>query len=320
MSQLPTFPDVLAAHKRLAGHALRTPTLSSPAINQHLDLSLFFKCENLQRIGAFKFRGAWNAMSQLTESARQKGVVTHSSGNHAQAIALCGKLLDIPTTVVMPNNAPRFKRNATAAHGATIIDYDPADKRREEISANLAKTHGYTLVPPFDHPHVIAGQGTAALEMLEDKDDLDLLLIPCGGGGLLSGSALSARHLAPQCRVIGVEPMMADDAARSFRSGKIERVCNPNTIADGTRTESLGQITFALIRQNVDDIVTVPEDAIKEAVRVLFRLGKLVVEPSGALGLAALLCSAVPAHGRIGIMISGGNIDDQCMTELLSAM
>ena len=320
MSQLPTFPDVLAAHKRLAGHALRTPTLSSPAINQHLDLSLFFKCENLQRIGAFKFRGAWNAMSQLTESARQKGVVTHSSGNHAQAIALCGKLLDIPTTVVMPNNAPRFKRNATAAHGATIIDYDPADKRREEISANLANTHGYTLVPPFDHPHVIAGQGTAALEMLEDKDDLDLLLIPCGGGGLLSGSALSARHLAPQCRVIGVEPMMADDAARSFRSGKIERVCNPNTIADGTRTESLGQITFALIRQNVDDIVTVPEDAIKEAVRVLFRLGKLVVEPSGALGLAALLCSAVPAHGRIGIMISGGNIDDQCMTELLSAM
>ena len=320
MSQLPTFPDVLAAHKRLAGHALRTPTLSSPAINQHLDLSLFFKCENLQRIGAFKFRGAWNAMSQLTESARQKGVVTHSSGNHAQAIALCGKLLDIPTTVVMPNNAPRFKRNATAAHGATIIDYDPADKRREEISANLAKTHGYTLVPPFDHPHVIAGQGTAALEMLEDKDDLDLLLIPCGGGGLLSGSALSARHLAPQCRVIGVEPMMADDAARSFRSGKIERVCNPNTIADGTRTESLGQITFALIRQNVDDIVTVPEDAIKEAVRLLFRLGKLVVEPSGALGLAALLCSAVPAHGRIGIMISGGNIDDQCMTELLSAM
>ena len=259
-------------------------------------------------------------MSQLTESARQKGVVTHSSGNHAQAIALCGKLLDIPTTVVMPNNAPRFKRNATAAHGATIIDYDPADKRREEISANLAKTHGYTLVPPFDHPHVIAGQGTAALEMLQDKDDLDLLLIPCGGGGLLSGSALSARHLAPQCRVIGVEPMMADDAARSFRSGKIERVCNPNTIADGTRTESLGQITFALLRQNVDDIVTVPEDAIKEAVRVLFRLGKLVVEPSGALGLAALLCSAVPAHGRIGIMISGGNIDDQCMTELLSAM
>ena len=174
MSQLPTFPDVLAAHKRLAGHVLRTPTLSSPAINQHLDLSLFLKCENLQRIGAFKFRGAWNAMSQLTESARQKGVVTHSSGNHAQAIALCGKLLDIPTTVVMPNNAPRFKRNATAAHGATIIDYDPANKRREEISANLAKTHGYTLVPPFDHPHVIAGQGTAALEMLEDKDDLDL--------------------------------------------------------------------------------------------------------------------------------------------------
>ena len=320
MSQLPTFPDVLAAHKRLAGHALRTPTLSSAAINQHLDLSLFFKCENLQRVGAFKFRGAWNAMSQLTESARQKGVVTHSSGNHAQAIALCGKLLDIPTTIVMPNNAPRLKRNATAAHGATIIDYDPADKRREEISANLAKTHGYTLVPPFDHPHVIAGQGTAALEMLEDKDGLDLLLIPCGGGGLLSGSALSARHLAPQCRVIGVEPMMADDAARSFRSGKIERVNNPNTIADGTRTESLGQITFALIRQNVDDIVTVPEDAIKEAVRLLFRLGKLVVEPSGALGLAALLSSAVPAHGRIGIMISGGNIDDQCMTELLSAM
>ena len=319
MSQLPTFPDVLAAHKRLAGHALRTPTLSSPAINQHLDLSLFFKCENLQRIGAFKFRGAWNAMSQLTESARQKGVVTHSSGNHAQAIALCGKLLDIPTTIVMPNNAPRLKRTATAAQGATIIHYDPAQKRREEISANLAETHGYTLIPPFDHPHVIAGQGTAALEMLEDQDDLDLLLVPCGGGGLLSGSALSARHLAPQCRVIGVEPMMADDAARSFRSGTIERVSNPNTIADGTRTESLGKITFALIRQNVDDIVTVPEDAIKEAVRLLFRLGKLVVEPSGALGLAALLCSAVPAHGRIGIMISGGNIDDQCMTELLSA-
>ncbi|MEE2804553.1 MAG: pyridoxal-phosphate dependent enzyme [Pseudomonadota bacterium] len=319
MPELPTFSDIQAASVRIAERAIRTPTITSAAIDRQLDASLSFKCENLQHAGAFKFRGAWNAMSQLSAHDRQMGAITHSSGNHAQALALCGRLLGISTVVVMPHNAPQIKKAATVAHGAKIIDYDPAQHRREDISAEHVRRHGFTLIPPYDHPDVIAGQGTAALEMLEDGGPLDLLLVPCGGGGLLSGSALSAKHLVPDCRVIGVEPVLADDAARSFHSGQLQRVDNPNTIADGTRTESLGQITFPLIQKYVDDIVTVSEEAIKQAVMAMFHLGKLVVEPSGALGLAALLSGAVVPRGRVGIVLSGGNVDDQLMIELMDS-
>lgn len=318
LTDLPDFSDVTAAAERLKEHALRTPVLGNTLLDEHIDGKAFLKCENFQRIGAFKFRGAWNAISQLTEDQRSRGVITHSSGNHGQAVALSGRLLGISTTVVMPRDAPLRKRAATESHGATIIDYDPATAKREVISAEQVETHGYTLIPPFDHPHVIAGQGTAALELLEQSGPLDCLLVPCGGGGLLGGNAISTRHLQPACRIIGVEPELADDATRSFRSGTLQRVDNPRTIADGTRTESLGAITFPLIQNLVDDFCTVTEEAIVEAVRFLFHDVKLVVEPSGALGVAALLSGKVPAKGRIGIIISGGNIDGQTIADIVN--
>jgi threonine dehydratase len=256
-------------------------------------------------------------MCRLDDEARGRGVVTHSSGNHGQAVALSGQLLGIKTTVVMPQNAPVRKRAATERYGATVVDYDPAVAKRENISAELAREHGYSLIPPFDHPHVIAGQGTAALELLADSGALDMLLVPCGGG-LLGGNAISTRHLQPDCRIIGVEPALADDATRSFRTGTLQRVDNPQTIADGTRTESLGQITFPLIQKLVDDFCTVTEEAIVEAVRYLFHELKIVVEPSGALGVAALLSQAVPAAGRIGVIVSGGNIDGETIAAILN--
>ncbi len=318
LTDLPNFGDVTAAARRLKGHARRTPMLCDTALDEHIDGEAFLKCENFQRIGAFKFRGAWNAISQLTEDQRTRGIITHSSGNHGQAVALSGRLLGITTTVVMPMDAPVRKRAATEDHGAMIIDYDPANAKREAISKDLVETHGYTLIPPFDHPHVIAGQGTAALELLDQSGPLDTLLVPCGGGGLLSGNAISTRHLQPACRIIGIEPELADDATRSFRSGTLQRVDNPRTIADGTRTESLGTITFPLIQNLVDDFCTVTEEAIVEAVRFLFHEVKLVVEPSGALGVAALLSGRAPGKGRIGVIISGGNIDGQTIADILN--
>ncbi len=316
---LPTWADVESAAHQLAGKARCTLLLSDTLLDETFGARIFLKCENLQYAGAFKFRGAWNTMSRLDQAQRSRGVVTHSSGNHAQAVALCGQHLGIPTTVVMPTNASHTKRQATEDYGALVVTYDPATNKREEITAALQREHDYVLVPPFDHPHVIAGQGTAARELIEAAaEPLEQLLVPCGGGGLLSGCALSARALAPHCRVIGVEPEQADDAARSFRSGCIERVDNPDTIADGTRTESLGKITFAIIQGAVDDIVTVPEAAIAQAVRLIFDKTRMVVEPSGALGIAALISGAVPATGRIGIILSGGNIDRGLMATLLS--
>ena len=316
--ELPTFDDVRGAADRLAGHARRTPVLIQTRLDDEVSAEIYLKCENFQRIGAFKFRGAWNAISQLDPEARNRGVVTHSSGNHGQAVALTGQLLGIQTTVVMPQDAPVRKREATERYGATVVDYDPAISKREDISAELAREHGYSLIPPFDHPHVIAGQGTVALELLTDSGELDMLLIPCGGGGLLGGNAISTRHLQPGCRIIGVEPELADDATRSFRTGTLQRVDNPRTIADGTRTESLGQITFPLIQKLVDDFCTVTEEAIVEAVRFLFHEVKIVVEPSGALGIAALLAGAVPAAGRIGVIVSGGNIDGETIAAILN--
>lgn len=313
----PSITDLELARQRLEGVAVQTPVLSRTALDDDLGAAFFLKCENLQRIGAFKFRGAWNAMSQLGESERRAGVITHSSGNHAQAVALCGKLLGIRTVIVMPENAPRVKREATERLGAEIIFHDPATTRREALSAELIETHGYTLVPPFDHPHIVAGQGTAMMELLEISGDLDMVLAPCGGGGLLSGTAICARALAPECRVVGVEPEVADDARQSFLTGTLQRISNPQTIADGTRNESLGELTFSIIKRTVDDICTVSENDIKEAVRYLFHKLKLVVEPSGALGVAALLSGAVSPVGKTGVILSGGNVDDDSLCSIL---
>src|SRR5216110_299268 len=241
------YADIAAAAERLASHAHRTPVMTSRTVNERTGAELFFKCENFQRAGAFKFRGAYNALSRLSPEERRRGVVTYSSGNHAQAIALAGQVLDIPRVIVMPSDAPAVKRIATEAYGGEIVLYDRDREDREAIGRRLAQERGLTLIPPYDHPHVIAGQGTAARELFEEAGALDFLFVPCGGGGLLSGSAISARAMAPDCRVIGVEPAAGDDATRSFRTKTLQTVHNPKTVADGARTPSLGSITFPLV-------------------------------------------------------------------------
>ncbi|MBN1782154.1 threo-3-hydroxy-L-aspartate ammonia-lyase [bacterium] len=311
------FEKVLAAKKRITGHANITPVMTSRTLNHLAGAEVFFKCENFQRVGAFKFRGAFNSILQLSDEEKARGVITYSSGNHAQAVGLVGKLLNIRTIIVMPDNAPATKRAATEQYGAEIVEYNPDEAEREQLARDLQKKHGYTLIPPFDHPEVIAGQGTAALELLGETGKLDMLLVPCGGGGLLSGSAISARGMCPDCRVIGIEPEVADDATRSFHTKTLHRVKNPPTIADGTRTSSLGKLTFPLVLEYVHDMKTVSEEAIKEAVRFLFYRMKLVVEPSGALGLAALLSRSVAAPGRVGVILSGGNMDAAVMRLIL---
>ena len=312
------FELVRAASKRLRGHAHITPIMSSRTLNQRVGAEVYLKCENFQRVGAFKFRGAYNAMSQLSENDSKRGVITHSSGNHAQAIALVGKLLGIKTTIVMPDDAPAIKRTATEAYGASIVEYNLQEATREKISEDLERKHGYVLIPPYDHVDIVAGQGTAALELFKEVKSLDMLLVPCGGGGLLSGSAIAAKNMAPECRVVGVEPKLADDATRSFQTGKLQTVKNPPTIADGTRTPSLGEkVTFPLVLKYVDDMQTVSENAIIAAVQFLFYRMKLVVEPSGALGVAALLGGSVRSQGRVGVIISGGNIDGHTMKMIL---
>jgi len=313
------FEQIKAARKRLEGYANVTPVMTSRTLNRWLGADVYFKCENLQRIGAFKFRGAFNSMSRLSKAEKDRGVITYSSGNHAQAVALVGRMLNIHTTIVMPNNAPVTKRAATEDYGAVMVEYDPESSTREAVTENLQANNGLTMIPPFDHPDVIAGQGTAALEMFDQVGRVDTLLVPCGGGGLLSGSAIAAKHVDPNCRVIGVEPELADDATKSFYTQRLHRIENPRTIADGTRTPSLGKITFPLVLEYVDGMKTVSEAAIIEAVKFFFYRMKLVVEPSGALGLAALLTRAVDPKGRIGIIISGGNIDAATMTMILNA-
>jgi threonine dehydratase len=293
--------------------------MTSRTLNELTGAQIFLKCENFQRMGAFKFRGAYNAMSQLTAEQKERGVITYSSGNHAQAVALVGSLLEIQTVVVMPNNAPLIKREATEAYGATVVGYDPAETTREEICRDLETRHGHTLVPPYDHINVVAGQGTTAKEFLDEVKPLELLLVPCGGGGLLSGCAVAAKGVDSNCRVIGIEPELADDATKSFHTGKLHTVKNPPTIADGTRTPSLGEVTFPLVLEYVDDMKTVSENAIMEAVKFLFYRMKLVVEPSGVLGLAALLGGSVKSEGRVGIILSGGNIDGATMKKILDA-
>ncbi|MDR3627234.1 MAG: threo-3-hydroxy-L-aspartate ammonia-lyase [Ignavibacteriaceae bacterium] len=312
------FDKVLEAKKRLEGYANRTPVITSRTLNELINANVFLKCENFQRVGAFKFRGAFNAISKLPDKEKSRGVITYSSGNHAQAVSLVGKLLGVKTTIVMPDNAPVIKRLATAGYGAEIVEYNPATQQREEIAGQIQEKFGYTLIPPFDHPDVIAGQGTAALELAEEIR-LDYILAPCGGGGLLSGTAIAAKGVNSSCKVIGIEPEVADDAVRSFRTKVLHTVKNPPTIADGTRTASLGKITFPLVLRYVDDMQTVTEKAIIEAVKFLFFRMKIVVEPSGALGIAALLSGAVKPEGKVGVIISGGNIDAATMNMILNS-
>jgi threonine dehydratase len=305
-----TFDDVRSAAAQIAGVAHRTPVAMSRLVDEACGAKLFLKCENLQRVGAFKFRGAYNAVSRLSDEEKARGVITHSSGNHAQALALVCRLLGVRATIVMPQDAPAMKLAATRDYGATIVTYDPATETREAISGRLAAEHGYTLVPPYDHPHIIAGQGTAALELIEDAGPLDFLFVPCGGAGLLSGCAVAAKALAPGCQVIGVEPEAGDDATRSFKSGVLHTVKNPATIADGARTPYLGKYTFPLVRRYVDDMLTVSDDDLIRAMYFVWTRMKLVVEPTGALGLAAVFNHRYPVKGkRVGVIISGGNVD-----------
>lgn len=312
------FAGVRAAAKRLETIANRTSVVTSRTLDERLGCPVYLKCENFQRIGAFKFRGAYNTMSQLDAEARARGVITHSSGNHAQAVALAGRLLGIRTTIVMPNNAPVTKREATEGYGARVLTYDPDETTREELSASIQADEGQVLVPPYDHEEIVAGQGTAALELHEQAGPLDMVLAPCGGGGLLSGTAVATKGVRPECRVIGIEPELADDAVRTFRSGTLHTVHNPPTIADGTRTPSLGRVTMPLVLEHVDDMQSVSEENIVDAVRFLFFRLKLVVEPSGALGVAALLSGAVQPRGRVGVILSGGNVDGETMAAILA--
>lgn len=315
---LPTFADVQAAVHRLQGVVHRTPVMTCHTLDERVGAQVFLKCESFQRVGAFKIRGAYNAISRLSEEERRRGVIAFSSGNHAQAVALACRLLEVDATIVMPVNATAVKKAATEGYGARVVTFDAGTQAREGVARRIQQEEGRVLIPPFDHPHVIAGQGTAALELFAEVGRLDALLVPCGGGGLLSGSALAARGVHPGCRVVGIEPEAGDDAVRSFRTGTLQRVENPQTIADGTRTESLGELTFPLVLGTVDDMQTVSEEAIAEAVRFLFHRAKLVVEPSGGLGVAALLSGAVQAAGRVGVILSGGNVDGEVMARILT--
>jgi threonine dehydratase len=315
----PSFEDVRAAAARLAGIAHRTPVATSRTANALLDAELFFKCESLQRVGAFKFRGAYNALAQFSPEQRRAGVVAFSSGNHAQAIALAARLLAIPAAIVMPADAPASKVAATRGYGAEIIMYDRFVEDREAIARRLADERGMTVIPPYDHADVIAGQGTAAAELFADVGELDHLFVPLGGGGLISGSALAARALAPRCRVWGVEPEAGNDGQRSLRAGEIVRIPTPETIADGAQTQFLGALTFAIIRRDVAGIVTATDAELVDAMRFFAERMKLVVEPTGGLGFAGARGGAVPIRGsRVGVIVSGGNIDLARFAKLVS--
>lgn len=317
---LPSYEDVCAASKRIDGHANKTPVLTSRTVNAELGAEVYFKCENFQRIGAFKFRGAMNTLLKLTQEQRAAGVVAFSSGNHAQAIALSAKLLGVPATIVMPNDAPAAKARATAGYGANIVRYDRYTEDREQIGRALAEEKGLTLVPPYDHPDVIAGQGTAAKELIEEVGELDVLFVPLGGGGLLSGSALAAKRLSPRCEIIGVEPEAGNNGQQSLRSGSIVHIDTPETIADGAQTQHLGQYTFEVIRANVADILTASDAELVDSMRFFAERMKIVVEPTGCLGFAAARAQKAKLAGkRVGIIVSGGNIDISRYSSLLAS-
>jgi threonine dehydratase len=304
------YADIEQASRILEGRAHRTPVLTSRTVDALTGARVFFKCENLQRGGAFKFRGAYHALARLSPEEKRNGVIAYSSGNHAQAVALAGRLLGVAAVIVMPDDAPQVKTEATRGYGAEVVTYNPERDDREAIVAQLAQSRGLTPIPPFDHPHIIAGQGTAAKELIEETGPLDVLFVPCGGGGLLSGCAIAAKALAPDIAVVGVEPSLGDDVQRSFRSGVIQRVHNPATIADGARTAAPGRITFPLIMRYVADIVTVDDEELLRAMWYLWERMKIIVEPTGSLGFAALLEGRFDTRGkRVGILLSGGNTD-----------
>lgn len=316
----PTYRDIEEAAERLKGAAHRTPVLTSTTANRIAGGELFFKCENYQRMGAFKFRGAYNAIAKFDDAQRAAGVVTFSSGNHAQAIALSAKLAGIKSTIIMPHDAPALKVKATKEYGGEVITYDRYLEDREEIGRRLSEERGMTLIPPYDHPDVIAGQGTAAKELFEETGPLDILLVCLGGGGLLAGCALAARALAPGCKVIGVEPEAGNDGQQSLRQGEIMHIAVPKTIADGAMVTHIGEHNFDVIRRNVDDIVTVSDAQLVQTMAFFAERMKMIVEPTGCLGAAAALHGVVDVKGkRVGILISGGNVDLSRFAELVSA-
>jgi len=319
MSLLPTFEDVVAAAGRIDGHARKTPVLRSSTLDQRLGAQVFFKCENFQRMGAFKFRGAFNALSRFDARQRGAGVIAFSSGNHAQAIALSARLQGIAAVILMPLDAPQAKIEATRGYGAEVVLFDRFQQDREALGRALAAERGMTLIPPFDHPDVIAGQGTAAKELFEQVGELDALFVCLGGGGLISGCALAARAVSPQCLVIGVEPQAGDDGQQSFRSGQIVRIETPRTIADGAQTQALGELTFAIIRRDVDDVVTASDAQLVDAMRFFAERMKIIVEPTGCLGAAAVMQGDLPLAGkRVGVIVSGGNVDLQRFAQLVA--
>ncbi|MEO1534262.1 MAG: threo-3-hydroxy-L-aspartate ammonia-lyase [Planctomycetota bacterium] len=319
-----TFDDVVAAAETIRAHAIRTPVMTSRTLDERVGATVQLKCESFQRVGAFKFRGACNAISRLDDDAA--GVLAYSSGNHAQGVALASALLRKRAVIVMPENAPAVKLAATRGYleqggieGSRVVTYDPQTTVREELGAEIAEREGLTVIPPYDHPHVIAGQGTAAMELIEDHGPLDALFVCVGGGGLLSGSAIAVKAMNPACRVIGVEPELADDAARSFRDRTLHTVRNPPTIADGARTPQMGRYTFPLVLTHVDDIITVSDDELRHEMRFCFERMKLVVEPSGVLGLAGLLRERSSFEGRrVGVIISGGNVDPASFSSIVA--
>ncbi len=320
MLTLPTFADVIEAARRLDGHAHRTPVLRSRTADNKLQASVFFKCENFQRMGAFKFRGAFNALSRFSAAQRNAGVITFSSGNHAQAVALSARIQGIPAVILMPLDAPRTKVDATRGYGGEVILFDRFKQDREALTREIAQARGMTLIPPYDHPDVISGQGTAAKELFEEVGELDCLFVCLGGGGLLSGSALSARALSPQCKVYGVEPEAGDDGQQSFRSGAIVHIPTPKTIADGAQTQHLGEYTFGVIRRDVDDVLTVSDAQLVQAMRFFAERMKMIVEPTGCLAFAAACEAGALIEGqRVGVIISGGNVDLRRFGELLAA-
>ncbi|KQM50451.1 serine dehydratase [Pseudomonas sp. Leaf15] len=317
--QLPDYFNVVAAAQRLEGFAHQTPVFTSRTLDAETGAQVFIKCENLQRTGSFKFRGAFNALSQFDAQQRKAGVVAFSSGNHAQGIALAAQLLGMPATIVMPADAPAAKVAATREYGARVVLYDRFNEDREQIGRTLAVEHGMTLIPPYDHPHILAGQGTAAKELLEFTGPLDALFVGLGGGGMLSGTALSTRALAPDCQLFGVEPHAGNDGQRSFQTGTIVHIDTPATIADGAQTQHLGDYTFPIIRDKVTDILTVSDAQLVAAMKFFMQRMKMVVEPTGCLGLAALRQLGERFKGRrVGIIVTGGNVDIARYAALLS--
>jgi threonine dehydratase len=313
-----SFDDVQAAAQLLSGVANRTPVLTSRTVDQLTGYQVYFKCENFQRVGAFKFRGAYNALSRLSQAEKARGVVTHSSGNHAQGIALAAKLLGIPATIVMPTDAPASKLAATRDYGAEIVPYDRQSQERAEVSARLAQERGLVFIHPYDHPHIMAGQGTAALELLTEVPDLELLVVPVGGGGLLSGCATAAKALQPRIRIFGVETESSNDWWLSFQAGERVKIPPPPTIADGMRTQQPGELTFPVIRQKVEAILLVSDEQVVEALKFLLLRLKILVEPTGAVAPAAVFQKLVgPPGAKVGVIISGGNMDAELLARLL---